>query len=126
MVERPDGAVLVRTRAPKGLLGGMTEFFGSAWGPEAPDAAELARSCGAALTPRGQVEHVFTHFALTLDVYRGRAGAQATPEGCRWVDAAGLAREPIPNVFAKVWEAARGASALVAVAPDGLGLVGLE
>ena len=30
-VRRDDGAVLVRTRPPKGLLGGMTEFPGTPW-----------------------------------------------------------------------------------------------
>ena len=121
--ERADGAVLVRTRASKGLLGGMTEFFGSDWGAAVPDAAVLARAGGATLRRVGQVEHVFTHFALTLDVYRGRSQDGAAPEGCRWVSREALAREPIPNVFAKVWEAA---SALVLVAPDGPRLVGLE
>jgi A/G-specific adenine glycosylase len=96
----------VRTRASKGLLGGMTEFFGSDWGAAAPDAGAMARAGGATLERIGQVEHVFTHFALTLDVYRGRSAKGAAPEGCRWVTREKLAQEPIPNVFAKVWEAA--------------------
>ena len=123
VVERDDGAVLVRTRPSKGLLGGMTEFYGSDWGAAAPDAAALARASGATLRAVGTVEHVFTHFALTLDVYRGHSRAGVAPEGCRWVTREALGREPIPNVFAKVWEAA---SAVVPVAPDGLRLVGLE
>ncbi len=126
-VERDDGAVLVRTRPSKGLLGGMTEFFGSDWGAAPPDPAAFAAASGAALRPMGRVEHVFTHFALTLDVYSGRSVGGVAPEGCRWVGRDALAREPIPNVFAKVWEAASAeASAVVAVAPDGLRLVGLE
>ena len=123
VVERADGAVLVRSRPSKGLLGGMTEFFGLDWGAEAPDAAALARACGAALSPAGTVEHVFTHFALRLDVYRGRSSGGATPEGCRWVTREALEREPIPNVFLKVWEAA---SAVVPLAPDRPRLIGLE
>ena len=123
VIERADGAVLVRTRASKGLLGGMTEFFGSEWGAAPPEADTMARAGGAALARVGHVEHVFTHFALTLDVYRGRSTAGTAPEGCRWVTRQALAAEPIPNVFAKVWEAA---SAVVAVAPDGLRLVGFE
>ncbi len=123
VVARHDGAVLVRTRPAKGLLGGMTEFLGSDWGAVAPGADAMAAASGAALRHVGQVEHVFTHFALTLDVYRGRSDGAATPEGCRWVTPDALAREPIPNVFAKVWDAA---SAVVPVAPDGLRLVGLE
>ena len=51
---------------------------------------------------------MFTHFALTLDVYRGRSTKGAVPDGCRWVTREALEEEPIPNVFAKVWEAASG------------------
>jgi A/G-specific adenine glycosylase len=125
VVERADGAVLVRTRPSQGLLGGMTEFLGSDWGAAAPSVAVMEEAGGATLERVGQVEHVFTHFALTLDVYRGRSRAGRTPEGCRWVDAAQLAREPIPNAFTKVWDAAT-RSAVVPVAADGLRLVGLE
>ena len=125
VVERADGAVLVRTRPSKGLLGGMTEFFGSDWGTDAPAAAAMEAASGAALAHAGRVEHVFTHFALTLDVYRGRSRSGAAPEGCRWVDAAQLAREPIPNAFTKVWDAATG-SAVVPVAAEASRLVGLE
>lgn len=125
VVERDDGAVLVRTRPSKGLLGGMTEFFGSAWGSEAAAAAPLAAAGGAVLAPAGRVEHVFTHFALSLDVYRGRSIHGYTPDGCRWVSREALGREPIPNAFLKVWNAAAG-SAVVAVAPDSLGFIGFE
>jgi A/G-specific adenine glycosylase len=123
VVERVDGAILVRTRPAKGLLGGMTEFFGSDWGPEPPAAEAIAAASGATLKRMGQVEHVFTHFALTLDVYRGTSSSGIAPEGCRWVEPAQLEREPIPNAFVKVWEAA---SAVVPVVPDGLRLIGLE
>ena len=123
VVERLDGAVLVRTRPAKGLLGGMTEFFGSDWGPDAPAAETMAVASGATLERIGQVEHVFTHFALTLDVYRGVSSSGLTPEGCRWVEAAQLRREPIPNAFVKVWDAA---SAVVPLVADGLRLVGFE
>ena len=123
VVERLDGAVLVRTRPSKGLLGGMTEFFGSDWGAEAPTAERMAAESGATLEIIGQVEHVFTHFALTLDVYRGSSSSGLTPDGFRWVGPDQLAREPIPNAFLKVWEAA---SAVVPVVPDSLRLVGLE
>ena len=126
VVERQDGAVLVRTRPAKGLLGGMTEFFGSDWGAASPDAAAMAQASDAALRAVGTVEHVFTHFALTLDVYRGRSHGGVAPEGCRWVTREALAREPIPNVFTKVWEAASAVVPVVPVVPDGLRLVGLE
>ncbi len=122
VVERADGAVLVRTRPAKGLLGGMTEFFGSDWGTATPSLDALEAASGATLRQVGQVEHVFTHFALTLDVYRG-ASSGHTPEGYRWVGPAQLAREPIPNAFVKVREAAL---AVVPVVPNGLRLVSFE
>ncbi len=64
------GAVLLRTRPTKGLLGGMTELPGTAW-RDTPwtvrealaDAPMLVEWRGA-----GQVRHVFTHFELILDV----------------------------------------------------------
>ena len=127
VIERPDGAVLVRTRAAKGLLGGMTEFVGTEWGPAVSDPAPLAAICGTRLEPRGTIEHVFTHFALTLAVYVGRATSDVAPEGCRWVALAALDREPIPNAFAKVWAAARpSALPVVPLDADGLRLEGLD
>ena len=127
VVERPDGAVLVRTRPSSGLLGGMTEFVGSDWGPDAPDPDAFARACNVTLRPTGRVEHVFTHFALQLDVYTGVSIGIPLLEGHRWVTPEQLGREPIPNVFGKVWAATRDAeSAVVALGADRLGLVGLE
>ena len=64
---RPDGAVLLRRRPERGLLGGMieipsTEWRGQAW-PEGPAAA--ARHAPAPAEWRmlpGMVRHTFTHF----------------------------------------------------------------
>ena len=127
IVERQDGAILVRTRAAKGLLGGMTEFFGTEWGPTAPGAAALGHLGVAKLEPRGAVEHVFTHFALTLDVYAGRSSSDVAPAGYRWVAHEALEREPIPTAFAKVLAAARKVSLpVVPLDADGLRLEGLD
>jgi A/G-specific adenine glycosylase len=102
---RADGAILLRTRPPKGLLGGMTEVPGSPWEPDfdlrrarafAPVQADWDRL-------PGEVEHVFTHFPLALTVYRAGVGASTpAPEGCRWTPAAELPREALPNVMKKV------------------------
>jgi A/G-specific adenine glycosylase len=104
---RADGCVLVRTRPPKGLLGGMTEFPGAAWSAtydlsraldDAPLVADWRRKIGV-------VEHVFTHFALALTVYRTDVPAQtAAPEGCRWVPEQTLHGEALPSVMRKVAE----------------------
>ena len=76
-----DGCVLLRRRPPSGLLGGMTEFPGTTWRPEPWSEPEaLAQAPVVASWHRlGSVLHVFTHFALTLDVYVG--SVPAVPAG---------------------------------------------
>ena len=127
IVERADGAVLVRSRPSKGMLGGMTEFVGSAWTAEPLDEPGLPAAL-IDVVRRGQVEHAFTHFALRLAVYTGRLGDDIAPAGYRWASAQDMAREPIPAIFAKVWAAARSSSSAVVPFDDaaGLGLVGFE
>lgn len=85
-----DGAVLLVRRPAKGLLGGMLAL---------PEAEPLAADWRDA----GTVEHVFTHFALTMALTCAEAGAR--PEGIWWpVDKLGEAG--LPTLFAKL--AARG------------------
>ena len=102
---RADGAILLRTRPPKGLLGGMTEFPGSAWTADIDAETEHA-AAPLALDWRekaGDVAHVFTHFALRLRVYVGAAPAGCeAPEGCRWVAAEALHVEALPSLMRKV------------------------
>jgi A/G-specific adenine glycosylase len=106
---RADGCVLVRTRPPKGLLGGMTEVPTTPWAHDFDVGAALAAAPRfGRTTPQwrrlpGVVTHVFTHFPLELVVYVGRvpAGA-AAPEGARWCAHAELAGEAFPNVMRKV------------------------
>ena len=106
---RADGMVLVRTRPPKGLLGGMTEIPGSSWGAGEPPGLEAAplEADWRRLGP--QVEHVFTHFALRLTVYRAElpAGTQA-PDGFRFVREGDLPGEALPTVMRKVVAVAQG------------------
>ncbi|MFO1137349.1 MAG: A/G-specific adenine glycosylase [Rhodoblastus sp.] len=102
---RADGAVLLRTRPPKGLLGGMTEFPGTDWSPDfnsarAIDGAPLPLAWTA---KAGEVTHVFTHFALKLTVYLGAAPqARKAPAGARWVAADAVADEALPSLMRKV------------------------
>ncbi len=106
---RSDGALLVRTRPPKGLLGGMTEIPGTPWTSDfdasrALDYAPLSarwRRCA------DRVEHVFTHFALTLDVFVADvANSVDAPAGARWVAQDKLDNEALPTLFRKVSDAA--------------------
>jgi A/G-specific adenine glycosylase len=108
VVIRADGAVLVRTRASLGLLGGMSEVPSSAWtekrNPRALEARPrwTRRRVRWQLVP-GAVRHVFTHFALELVVHTARVGAHMpAPRGMRWVKAAHLRREAFPTLMRKV------------------------
>ncbi|MFS8036794.1 A/G-specific adenine glycosylase [Xanthobacter sp. AM11] len=100
---RADGAVLLRTRPDKGLLAKMTEVPSTPWGPppSAPEAHAPLKARWRRLP--GAVEHVFTHFALTLEVLRADL-AQATPapEGHRWVLPGRFDAEALPSVMRKV------------------------
>ena len=77
ILTRGDEVALVR-RPPKGLLGGMlalptSEWRGTRWGKaEAVEAAPVPADWRSA----GEVEHVFTHFSLTLQILRAEGDAQ--------------------------------------------------
>ncbi|MGX1105025.1 MULTISPECIES: A/G-specific adenine glycosylase [Bradyrhizobium] len=102
------GELLVRSRAEKGLLGGMTEVPGSQWLAGQDDAAALAQApelMGVTRWHRkaGVVSHVFTHFPLELVVYTASVPPRSrAPEGMRWVPVATLDGEAFPNVMRKV------------------------
>ncbi len=91
------GAVLVRTRPAKGLLGGMTELPGTAWAtvPQPPPAPAL-RS-GEVLA--GRIVHTFTHFTLHLDVLLDRRSSIAAWPDCRWIGRAALEGEAFPTLM---------------------------
>jgi len=106
IVTRGD-ELLVRTRAEKGLLGGMTEVPGSEWLAGQDDKAALSQAPALKGVVRwhrkaGVVTHVFTHFPLELVVYTAEVAARTrAPEGMRWVPIATLAGEALPNVMRK-------------------------
>jgi A/G-specific adenine glycosylase len=109
VVLRADGCVLMRTREPKGLLGGMSEVPTTPWTHDfdADGADRLAPRLGRRqpqwLRLPGSVRHVFTHFPLELVVYRAevRHGTSA-PAGARWVPLSELDGEALPSVMRKV------------------------
>jgi A/G-specific adenine glycosylase len=102
---REDDAILLRTRPPKGLLGGMAEPPTSTWAAdydlngamsEAPLPTEWRRL-------PGLVRHTFTHFPLELTVFVGIAPTDMpAPNAMRWTPRAALADEALPNVMKKV------------------------
>jgi A/G-specific adenine glycosylase len=99
--------LLVRTRAEKGLLAGMTEVPVSDWLAAQDDKAALKQAPALKGVTRwhrkaGVVTHVFTHFPLELVVYTGRIAARTrAPQGMRWVPIATLQDEALPNVMRK-------------------------
>ena len=103
-----EGRVLLRSRPPKGLLGGMSEVPTSAW-----EVLSAARA-GQVQAPleadwqvlNSEIVHVFTHFELRLKVHLARVSSMPAPEACRWVSPAGLKAEPLPVLMRKVLKAA--------------------
>ena len=80
-LEREDGAVMLRRRPEKGLLGGMIELPSTPW-RETPwgEDATAAAPVSTEWTPLpGTVQHGFTHFRLELAVMAGRT--TAPPDG---------------------------------------------
>ncbi|WP_425106795.1 A/G-specific adenine glycosylase [Ancylobacter sp.] len=101
---RTDGAVLVRSRPPKGLLGGMSEVPSTPWEPGgvAHPAAHAPLTASWTVL-NATVTHVFSHFALQLQVWRAELPAnQPAPAGHRWVAPQGFDTEAFPSVMRKV------------------------
>jgi A/G-specific adenine glycosylase len=96
VLTREEAVALVR-RPPKGLLGGMLALPTSDWrAARWSDAEALAAAPVAAdWRPAGEVEHGFTHFTLTLQLYR----AQGEMPEAVWTPRAGLGA--LPSVFLK-------------------------
>jgi A/G-specific adenine glycosylase len=108
---RSDGAVLLRERPLKGLLGGMLETPSSPWEENAPNGKAVRDHAPLKADWRklpGLVEHTFTHFHLELSVYRAEVGPDAapkraaSPERCRWLRLRELAGAALPSVMRKV------------------------
>jgi A/G-specific adenine glycosylase len=107
------GAVLLRRRDEKGLLGGMMEVPSTAWGPTLSDAA--ARTAAPIVADwralPGQVRHVFTHFELTLTIWVGRVPGKGDPKLGMWVKPDRFGDYALPSVMMKVVRHAMGKAA---------------
>jgi A/G-specific adenine glycosylase len=107
VAENGDGAVLLRKRPERGLLGGMSEPPTTAWtaradGETGTDAAPFSADWRAA----GSVVHVFTHFELRLSVYHASGIERPAPDGAWWSPRAELPAEALPTVMKKAIESA--------------------
>jgi A/G-specific adenine glycosylase len=103
LLEHAGKLALVR-RPSTGLLGGMLGLPTSDWRerPWPLDEALAAAPAAADWREVGRVEHVFTHFALSLTVLQ--AGTDSPFDAIWTTDLSGL-----PSVFRKAAEAGRGA-----------------
>ena len=90
------GSVMTERRPDKGLLGGMLGLPTSDWADALPDPNFPSQANWQEI---GEVRHVFTHFALTLTVWRAETTEPLTP--------AKVAADGLPSVFAKALKLAR-------------------
>lgn len=104
-VLRADGAVLLRKRPLKGLLGGMTEVPGTEWTQDfdLKDALAYAPFKAGWKKLSGRVRHVFTHFPLELNVFAAAVPKTTrAPKGMRFVSLMKLETEALPTLMRKV------------------------
>jgi A/G-specific adenine glycosylase len=105
VVLRADDTILLRTRPPQGLLGGMAEPPTSAWEPDYEPSRAVLDAPMEARWQRlpGIVRHVFTHFPLELTVLFAKVpkGTPA-PEDMRWTPRMQLHEEALPGAMKKV------------------------
>jgi A/G-specific adenine glycosylase len=107
---RADGAVLLRRRPEKGLLGGMMEVPSTPW-REAPWTVEEARR-GAPVAAKwrlvpGLVRHGFTHFDLELTVLAGEIRSESPQADGKWVALDALDSQALPTLMKKIVAHAR-------------------
>ena len=104
-IEREDGAVLLRERPDKGLLGGMMEVPSTGWTAKgvADPAAEAPVVAAWRRTGR-RIEHTFTHFHLELEIWAARLppAAEVADPRARWVMKHDLGGEALPSVMRKI------------------------
>jgi A/G-specific adenine glycosylase len=101
---RPDGAVLLRRRPEKGLLGGMIEVPSTGWREAPPDVAEIGAAAPVMADWKplsGIVRHTFTHFNLELSVHVAMVADEACPDAI-WCLPDRLGDHALPSVMKKV------------------------
>ncbi|WP_417685363.1 A/G-specific adenine glycosylase [Roseibium sp.] len=104
IIREGDGAVLMRRRPPKGLLGGMTEVPGTDWAEDFdPVSATDHAPVKASWRKRtGIVKHTFTHFHLELDIHVCRVSQTLpAPGDFWWSQSAAHEDEALPTVMRK-------------------------
>src|SRR5690348_15353838 len=108
-----SGAVLLRRRPPKGLLGGMMEVPSTEWRAKPWDDHEATKAAPLKARWRrlpGTVAHGFTHFDLELVILAATAKGATARDGV-WVAPARFKDHALPSVMKKVIAWARSAEA---------------
>jgi len=99
VARRGDGAWLLETRPPKGLLGGMLGWPGSNWA-EAPEPAPPVDADWQAIA--AQALHTFTHFHLRLTVMAARIDGDGADARGVWIADDRFDPADLPTLMRKV------------------------
>ena len=110
-IARADGAVLLRRRPPRGLLGGMIEVPSTPWRARAWGAAQARRHAPLRAVWRtlpGTVDHGFTHLRVAFRV--AAATTDSTGGGAEglWVAPADFGDHALPRLTRKLADHALG------------------
>lgn len=114
-LQRGDGAVLMRRRPERGLLGGMLEIPSTPWRAEAWLSGEVAEHLPAELAElaelewraqTGRVGHTFTHFHLDVEVWHldvavWRADFEGELNGL-WIKPDDFENHAVPTLMRKI------------------------
>lgn len=103
-LERDDGYVWLERRGERGMLGGMRGLPGTAWDKRGQERDLVAPPVpGQWVALNRSVEHVFTHFALTLTIERLIVHKECQPSDAgEWWPLRDLVQAGLPTLFAKV------------------------
>jgi A/G-specific adenine glycosylase len=108
VLARKDGAILLRKRPAKGLLGGMDEVPSSPWREGKFTAAQALAEAPVPARWQildGLVRHTFTHFHLELTVARATATTDRLSRlapGTSWCTVDRMTERALPTVMRKV------------------------
>jgi A/G-specific adenine glycosylase len=100
----PDGAVLLRKRDEKGLLGGMMEVPSTSWRERQWSEREAIAAAPFSADWRpleGVVQHGFTHFALKLVVYVAAMRRKPKADGT-WCRPEDFGAQALPTAMKKI------------------------
>ena len=105
-LEREDGHVWIERRDDKRMLGGMSGLPGTQWDKRGNGAEGEPPVTGDWVALNSPVDHVFTHFRLTLTVKQLQLGSKASPDSNgQWWPLAKIGEAGLPTLYAKVVKA---------------------